>query len=272
MNGFEIISQHHWYPFAALGVENHLLRVQSDTILFTWCALGIIAVLAAISRWCLIHYPHSIPGYLIGQYIRLIQSLIQESCGIVRYRYISFFVALCTFLLVCNCIIVVPYLEEPTKDLNTTFALGIITFLFIQSEMIRSLGLKHWVQEYFKMPLAAPQPSGRSPVWLFFSRMIRLILNMIIGTILLPIELVSKLSSVFSLSFRLFGNIFAGSIIASLWAYLRSGSLMWHVIGISSGINIIIVLFFGVFEGCIQAAVFTMLGVSYLGRAIHAEE
>jgi F-type H+-transporting ATPase subunit a len=270
MDGFEVISQHHWYPFAAWGATSHLLRVQSDTLLFTWCALGIIMILAGAARWCFTHYPSSIPGYLIGQYVRLIQSLIQESCGVMKYRYVAFFITLCTFLLICNCIIVIPFLEEPTKDLNTTFALGIVTFLFIQREMIRSLGIKHWIQEYFKMPLAVTW-NTRLSLWMVVSNILRCLANVAIGSILLPIELVSKLSSVFSLSFRLFGNIFAGSIIASLWGYLRSGSLVWHIIGLS-GVNLIIMLFFGVFEGCIQAAVFTMLGVSYLGRAIHTEE
>jgi len=67
-----------------------------------------------------------------------------------------------------------------------------------------------------------------------------------------------KLAKVVSISFRLFGNILGGAIII-----LVVSSLVNYVV-FPVGLN----LFFGIFVGTIQAFVFTMLALSYIGAEI----
>jgi F-type H+-transporting ATPase subunit a len=271
MVGFELFSAHRWNLLGWLGITHPLLAVQVDTVIYTWISLVIILLFAFYGRYLIVHKPQSMGGYLLQKYIGFISDLVTQSYGRLYEPAVSFFVALGTFLVVCNCLVLIPTMEEPTKDLNTTLGLALLTFLYIQWHSLRAHGLIEYAQEYLVMPLAV---RGVYTTWDFASLIgvsIRIIVNAIVGIALLPIELLGKFSSVLSLSFRLFGNILAGSVIAALWLQLRSRSIIWQIFGLVSGINIIITLFFGLFEGTVQAAVFTILGISYLGRAVQKQ-
>jgi F-type H+-transporting ATPase subunit a len=89
---------------------------------------------------------------------------------------------------------------------------------------------------------------------------------------LFPLNVIGKLSSIVSISFRLFGNVFGGSIISKIYLSFISGSIIFETIGLLSGINFLIIIFFGLFEGFIQAFVFAMLTMTYLSVAIQSEK
>ncbi len=74
------------------------------------------------------------------------------------------------------------------------------------------------------------------------------------------VEIVSEIAKVISLSFRLFGNVFAGEVlIASMSAIFAFGLPLPF-------------MFLEVMVGLIQALVFSMLILSYLSMATVAEE
>ena len=81
---------------------------------------------------------------------------------------------------------------------------------------------------------------------------------------MLPLNIIGKISSIISVSFRLFGNIFGGSIITKLYFTAIQGSVLFELLGIFSGLNLLIVCFFTLFEGLLQAFVFAMLTLTYL--------
>jgi len=137
----------------------------------------------------------------------------------------------------------IPWLKEPTTDLNTTIALGLISFFYTQAVSIKTRGLFQYIKGYF------------SPFFL-----------------MLPLNIIGKLASIVSLSFRLFGNIFGGAIITDLHFGLLEKSVVFQVLGIASGFNLVLKLFFGLFEGCLQAFVFTMLTLTYLSIALQTDE
>ena len=58
--------------------------------------------------------------------------LCSQSFGFFSFNHTAFIISLFTFILLCNCIAIIPWVEEPTKELNTTLALGILSFLYIQ--------------------------------------------------------------------------------------------------------------------------------------------
>jgi F-type H+-transporting ATPase subunit a len=89
---------------------------------------------------------------------------------------------------------------------------------------------------------------------------------------MLPLHVVGLLATIISVSFRLFGNIFGGVIISELYLKTIGGHPLWEILGIMTGFNIIIVLFFTVFEGLIQAFVFSMLSLTYLSLAVAHKE
>ena len=81
---------------------------------------------------------------------------------------------------------------------------------------------------------------------------------------MLPLNIVGKLSSIISISFRLFGNIFGGAIITKLYFTAIRGSIILELLGILSGTNFLIIAFFTLFEGLLQAFVFAMLTLTYI--------
>jgi F-type H+-transporting ATPase subunit a len=133
--------------------------------------------------------------------------------------------ALFMFLVLSNWLGIIPYLHEPTKDLNTPLSLGIMGFVIAHYAGIRSKGIKNYLKEY-----CAP---------IFF---------------MMPLNVIGELAKVVSISFRLFGNIMGGSIIILVVSYLTYSLVLPPVLN----------AFFGLFVGTIQAFVFTMLTVVYI--------
>ncbi len=114
--------------------------------------------------------------------------------------------------------------------------LGTIQFFYVQASAISA----HGVIEYFR-ELATP--------WF-----------------LLPLHITGKLAQIISISFRLFGNIFGGTIIVQILQMLKGGVWYWETVTLP--LNLIVALFFGIFEGLIQAFVFYMLTLTYLAIGI----
>jgi F-type H+-transporting ATPase subunit a len=113
----------------------------------------------------------------------------------------------------------------------------------VQYYTIATLGLRAYIKEYF------------DPIF-----------------IMLPLNIVGKFASIISMAFRLYGNIFGGSTIATIYFSILHGSTLFQTIGLLSGINLIVLLFFGLFEGAIQAFVFAMLTITYLSIAVSSEQ
>lgn len=241
MQGFDLFEHHTWQPFRAMGLTHSFWTLNIDTIFFTWVAFGIIFLLAFIGRWA-IQRPETMIGYCAEAYIRSFKQMITQTLEYFDYRYFAFIASLFTFIFICNTLIILPYMEEPTKDINTTLALALVSFVYVQKESIKAHGLWGYISEFFK------------PFFIFF-----------------PLEVLGKLATIVSLSFRLFGNIFGGSIISTMWHNAISGSILAQIAGTLLGVNLIIMLFFGLFEGLIQAFVFSILSLTYLSMATARE-
>jgi F-type H+-transporting ATPase subunit a len=122
----------------------------------------------------------------------------------------------------------------------TTLGLAITAFLYTQISAIQMHGLLHYLQGYLKP---------------FF--------------VMAPLHVISHLSSIISISFRLFGNIFGGAVITGLWG--AASTAHWLLVIPSIPISLIIMSFFLFFEGFIQAFVFTMLSLTYLSLEVKTE-
>ncbi|MBA2307426.1 F0F1 ATP synthase subunit A [Candidatus Dependentiae bacterium] len=243
----------HWYPLAPLGVTHPLAAVHADTLINTWVALAALIVLVFLARWALTK-KNSVGYHLIKAIIKNYMQLIVESNGTFVYRYYALIGSLFSFILLCNWIALLPFVEEPTKDINTTLALGIVVFFYIQKEIIKVHGISHFLKEYF------------APFNLVFP------LNILAGIALFPLKLLGELASVISLSFRLFGNIFGGTIILHIAHQAFSKSLLFQLIGLLSGLHLLLSGFFIIFEGFLQAFVFSILAITNISLAVSIEQ
>jgi F-type H+-transporting ATPase subunit a len=206
-------------------VFGHNITINLEVVVMTWIVFALLIVLGLFASYKRKILPRPIQalGELI---ISLLYDLTEDALGKeLAKTYAPLICALFMFLLLSNWLGIIPHLEEPTKDLNTTFGLGIMGFLIAHYAGIKSKGFKAYIKEYF-------QP-------IFF---------------MMPLNVIGELAKIVSISFRLFGNIMGGSIIILVVSYLTySVILPPFLYG-----------FFGLFVGTIQAFVFTMLTIVYI--------
>lgn len=241
MEGFNFL-QPQWHPLKSFGFEHFFFSIDRTTVINTWIVLGVICLLGICIRY-VIHRERGILFHLIISFIQAFKDMTTQTLGFFSFKHFSFVTALFVYIVLCNSISLIPGAEEPTRNLNTTLALGLISFCYVQYYAITAHGFWSYIKEYF-----AP----------FF--------------VMLPLNVVGKFASIISMSFRLYGNIFGGSTIAAIYFSMLYGSPMLEAIGALSGINLVVLLFFGLFEGVIQAFVFAMLSITYLSIAISHEE
>lgn len=262
MEDLSLISAELWHPFEYLGYSHPLLGVSRETLIHTWLAVAVCTILALIGRYALQSRSKRLRRGAISC-IEFFDTMLVEAAGRQHERLTLFIASLFSFILVCNLVVLLPGGEEPTKDLNTTIACALIAFCVIQATLITHHGLRAYLAEYFKAPFSMSMPTGLGSLILL---PIKLIGNLIIACITFPFELLSKFSLVISLSFRLFGNIFGGALIGTLFKQVISGSYLLQIVGVPFGV--VIALFFGLFEGGVQAYIFTVLTATYLGMAL----
>jgi len=149
--------------------------------------------------------------------------------------------------------IFIPYLRGGTADLNTTLALATIGVVLSHIIGIISLGWWKYFNKFIniKVILEIPRKIKKDPMILLVNP-----IKFFVGLI----EIIGELAKVASLSFRLFGNIFAGEVLlASMSAILAFGVPIPF-------------MFLEILVGFIQALIFAMLILTYLTINTSAEE
>lgn len=129
----------------------------------------------------------------------------------------------------------VPIFRALVADLNFTFAIAIITVIAVQIYAVKTMGLFGNFGRYLRNPLKDP-----------------------IGAFEGLLELVGEFSRALSLSFRLFGNAFAGEILLLVAGVLTS---------YFATVTLPVFMVFELFIGFIQAYVFFMLTLIFTSLA-----
>jgi len=135
-----------------------------------------------------------------------------------------------------------PWIRAGTSDLNLTLALALVSVIVTQVLGFYTLGAKQQLSKYFNFK--ALRHGFQGPIEFF------------VGLI----ELVTEISSILSFSFRLFGNIFAGSAVLAVFA--------WLLPFVSDAIFIPLELF----VGFVQALIFALLTLVFLEIATTSHE
>lgn len=146
-------------------------------------------------------------------------------------RYLPLVATIGLFVATANIIGIIPGFEAPTAFLDFTLALALVVFVYYNFEGIRRNG----VITYFKHFLG--------PVWWLY-------------WLMFPIELVSHISRIISLSFRLFGNVKGDDMFLMVILMLAPWLLPMIPFALLS------------FMALLQAFIFMMLTYVYLGGAV----
>lgn len=149
-------------------------------------------------------------------------------------KYVPMFTAIFFYILVNNLIGLIPGIPPATDNINTTLALGVMSFLAYNFFGIKENGLSYL--KHFLGPV------------------------LLIAPMMLPIELFSHAIRPLTLGLRLQGNIMADHMVLGVFLDLFNNAWFIPVPVIFYGM--------GIFVSCMQAFVFTMLSMIYVSVAI----
>ncbi|AKI98202.1 ATP synthase F0F1 subunit A [Kosmotoga pacifica] len=224
-----------------------LNRVNPMTVFMSWAIMvGLIAFASSIKVFTII------PGKkqsLIEMLLDYILDLTKDAVPKEEFVRPTFNIAatLFLFIFVSNIISGIPGIQAvprnngviftifedtwytPTSDLNTNATFAVMVLIISHVFAIKAKGFGQWVKGFFE-----PNP------------------------IMFPMNVIGELAKPVSHSLRLFGNIMGGGLLVLIISYLVKYFLMptflWG--------------FFGIFVGSIQALVFTILAIAYIGSVI----
>ncbi|NOZ78129.1 MAG: F0F1 ATP synthase subunit A [Acidobacteria bacterium] len=162
----------------------------------------------------------------------LLDDVIGEGLG---QTFMPFIGALAVFIFVCNIFDLFYFLQPPTDNTSTTFALSITAFIFYNVVGVRKKGLFHYLRHF------------AGPV-------------VLLAPLMVPIEIISHLARILSLALRLFGNILGEHTATNIFIGFFPFVVPWPMMGL------------GIFGSLIQAFIFIMLTMAYIQGAVVVEE
>ena len=142
-------------------------------------------------------------------------------------RYAAYLTSVLMYLGIANLIGILGF-KPPTKDLNVTAALAIMSIVLIEYAGIHQKGVKRWLKG-FAEPIA----------------------------LVAPINVLELFIKPLSLCMRLFGNVLGAFVIMELIEYIMP-----------VGLPVVFSMYFDIFDGLIQAYVFVFLTGLFIKEAM----
>jgi F-type H+-transporting ATPase subunit a len=172
------------------------------------------------------HVFEGLHGFIEGQSKEIIGHHVEP--------YTAFLATIFAYVLVCNLIGIIPGLESPTATPAVPLGLAICAFIYYHWHGVKKQGPVHYAAHF-----AGPLP--------------------ILAPLMVPIEIVSHLARVMSLTIRLYANMFAGDMVTLVFFSLVPVVIPVAFLGLHIGVSLL------------QAYIFTLLTMVYLSGAV-AEE
>lgn len=190
----------------------------SESVAVTWIIMAVVVLLCVI-------FVRNLSVENPGKAQLLLESAIgkgvdffEDVMGKENRRYIPYLITVLIYIGIANIIGLFGF-KPPTKDLNVTIALAVMSMCLIEYSGIHKNGLKHWVKHFAKpVPFVAP--------------------IMVLEIVIRPL----------SLCMRLFGNVLGAFVIMELLKIVAPAI-----------IPIPFSFYFDIFDGFLQAYVFVFL-------------
>lgn len=158
----------------------------------------------------------------------------REIIGHHHEPYTAFVATIFIFVLLCNLLGLVPGFESPTANPSVPLGIAICAFFYYHFQGLKKQGPIHYAAHFAgPLPLLAP--------------------------LMVPIEIVSHLARVMSLTIRLYANMFAGDMVTLVFFSLVPALIPVAFLGLH------------IFVSLLQAYIFALLTLVYLAGAV-AEE
>ena len=188
-----------------------------------------------------------IVGWLAGKSVTLIPGKMQnvlefvidsienfqvDMSGEDSRPYFPLFATIFLYVFTCNVMGLVPGFFSSTSNINTTLSVALVTFF-----ATHYVGIKHHGIAYVKHFMGPMLP---------------------LAPLMIPIEIISHLARVLSLTLRLFGNIMGEDLVLMILMMLAGKFLApLPMMGLA------------IFTSFVQAFIFALLAMLYIGGAVH---
>lgn len=210
----------------------------SDTVIMTWFVMALIAVGTILATRRLSEVPRG--AQTVVEYaVDFLYRFVDENMHHHGKEYAALIGSIFVFLTTANVLPLLtpvggfgyepPFLIKPlARDINIAAALAVIVILTTIFAAIRKKGPGGWIRSFVR-----PYP------------------------FMLPFNILEYFIKPTSLSLRLFGNMLGAFIIMQLLEML-----------VPIGVPPVAAIYFDIFDGALQAVVFTFLSTIYIGEAL----
>jgi len=213
------------------------IRVHGDVVPAYLIMALIVTLIIVLTVKLLVRNLSLFPGrlqYSLEALYKFFRNLLDDMVGHEGRQFLPAVGTLGIFIASCNLIGLLPEMASPTTNINVTAGCALFIFSYYNYQGIRRHGLWGYIRTFM------------GPAWWM-------------AFIMMPIELISHLSRLLSLSIRLFGNIFGEDLVILILA-----SLIPFVAPLP-------MMVMAIFTSLIQAYVFMMLSTVYLAGATRSE-
>lgn len=166
--------------------------------------------------------------------VEFLNGQLEEIIGHGAKKYLPMVATIGIFILLMNLCGQIPGFASPTSSINVTVGCALVVFLYYNYLGVRKQGLGAYLKHFAgPVPLMAP--------------------------LMVPIEIISHLARPFSLSVRLFANIFGEHQVVAVF------------FGLVPFIIPLPIMALGVFASFLQAFIFMVLTMIYIAGAVSEE-
>lgn len=196
-------------------------------------AVGVATLFIPLSRRLSLERPGKLQQ-LLEVVVLGLRDLMEDVVGQgAAKRFMPMIGTFAVFIFLCNITGLFFFLQPPTQNTNTTFALSLTAWAYYHWVGLKKHGFRYFKQ--FLGPIPALFP------------------------LFIPLEIISHVARAFSLGLRLFGNIFGEHLAATVFFSMAPIIIPFPMMAL------------GVFGATLQAFIFCMLTLVYIAGA-EAEE
>jgi F-type H+-transporting ATPase subunit a len=198
-------------------------------VTYTWVVMAVLIVTGYVAGRSAAIVPSGVSHF----YEVVLEGVLNFTEGMLGEEALRFFPLIATFALFIvtgNLIGLIPGFESPTANLNTTVALAVVAVVYSEVVGLRTHGpgyIKHFT----------------GPLWW-------------LAPLMLPIEIISHLARMMSLSLRLFGNIRGEDILLAV------------LLGLVPYLVPVPIMLLAVFTSFLQGFIFVVLTLIYIQGAL----
>lgn len=202
------------------------IEVAESTVI-SWVIMALIVILTLVlTRNMKVEKPGKLQVG-VEYAVTALQNIVRGIVGHEGDRYVPYLATVLVFLGISN-VFAITGMKPPTKDLNVTAALAIMSIILVQAAAIRKKKVKGWLKG-FTQPMA----------------------------LITPINLMELVIRPLSLCMRLFGNVLGAFVVMKL---------LEHLVPVI--VPAAFSLYFDFFDGLIQAYVFVFLTGLFIKEAV----